>query len=621
MQDILTVPNYETQSVYKSQFNSKFIFKGLLSVNDEFLNLNKQSLYFYKSMMCDTHPLSNIYTIKTQSKLNFNLDKKRLNEFSFQYKVNASPLILDSFNDFSLKKNKQKESRNYNSSYYLNLPPYNNYNPIYNIIDKTHEIKQSFYNLELIFLDIPSHLTINSLKNNFNLVRLKKERSTTFKLHFKILNSSNRELESLLYRINFDSFKKYPLLDVTKNFYLLAKDYRFEFSDIKFFFKPLSSLGLREIFDEKKPRRGSVLWNELKNWFPNFEREIKEKLKLRDFNFEEVLFLKSYINFNFNLKKKLKRYLNKCYMHYYFLKENTINFIPFKYQKKFFDSNINKKIKYSKSFLKLIEKQKKKLLLKSNSIKLNEQIISEVEKRIKVNFYGKIKFLPENKLIQHNAYNYFFFENNREEMMMDRSIYRYPFELFREYQIFRRLRRQYERKLLYSPNFQSRFYKDNIAGIYKIYKDFTPNDIDDNSSFSLICSLFDRFLAFFFHFRFHEFFLKQKFKQMDFFNLDSGSGFGVDDLFVKYKLSSVLVKNMRRKTNLCSSSFETLNSDLIILKNQILYDYSNFLNQTYNKKERYFDKSLIKNHNIKFISTDSHFAFKTHFIRKYDNHI
>ena len=620
MQDILVAPNYETQTILKNEFNLKFLYKGFLSIQDEFLDLKAQSLYFYKPLVSDLHPLSQF---EKKQKLTSYFEMQKIYELSYKYQKNNSPFVLDYFNNNNsfLKKNVLKQSKNYQSSYYLNLFSYNSYNPIYNILNhKTNKIEKSFYDLQLIFLDLSFNSNILNqkklLENEMKLVKSKKEKKNVFKFHFKIENSSNKDLETLLYRISPRCFKRFPILLEIKDPYLFATDFRFEFIDLNYFFKPLISLGLREIFDERKPRRGSVLWNELKIWFPNFNKEIKDKLKLRNFNFDEICFLISQTIFNFNLKAKQKRYLNHCYFLYHFSKENNINFVPFKYQKMII--NFNKTFKYSKSLLRLIRKQKKIMFNKSNDNNCRPLILTETEKKMKINFYGKAKFLPENQLIQLNSYHYFCFEKNQNKNISDRSVYHYPFELFKEYQIFRRLWRQYERKLVFSSNFQNRFYSDK-RGVYKIYKINSMNDLYDNDSF-LILSRFDSLLYYFsLSWFFTRLLKKNNNKKRDFFNLNTGSGFGADELFVKYKLSSDSVKKVRRKVTFFENKFDSLNIDLILLKNEILYDYSIFLDER-NSEKKHFDKSLKKNIEIEK-SKNLFYFFKTNSVRNRDNYL
>ena len=553
---------------------------------------------------------------------------RKIYELSYKYQKNDSPLVLDCFynnnnnNNFLLKKNTFKRSKNYQNSYYLNLSSYNHYDPIYNIIDhKMDKIHKSFYDLQLVFLDSSLNSNISNQKrlfeNEIKLVKSKNEDKNTFKFHFKIENNSNRDLETLLYRISPRSFRKFPILLEVKDPYLFAKDFYFEFENLNHFFKSLISLGLREMFDERKPRRGSVLWNELKIWFPNFEREIKDKLKLRNFNFDEISFLISQTTFYFNLESKQKRYLNHCYLLYHFKKENNIDFISFKDKKML--RGFNQKFEYSKSLLKLIQKQKKNLFDKVNNNLCRPLILTETEKKIKINFYGKAKFLPENQLVQSNSYNYFCFEKNKNKKFSDKSIYQYPFDFLKEYQIFRTLWRQYERKLVYSSNFQNRFYFDK-QGVYKIHKNYFINNIDDNNLFLILTRLDSLLYYFSFSCFLANFSKKKNNKKRDFFYLNSGSGFAVDELFVKYKLSSHSVKNFRRKNFFFDNKFSFLKTNSSILRNEVLYDYSSFLDKC-NFEKKDFDKSLKKNPEEVEKSKNLFDFFKTKFVRNKDNYL
>lgn len=602
----------------------KFIYKGLLSIQDEFLSLKTHSLYFYKPLVSNIHFFSQF---EKKRKLTSYFEMQKIYELSYKYKKNDSPLVLDYFYNntnynFSLKKNISKLSKNYQSSYYLNSSSYNHYYPIYNLIDnKMDKIHKSFYDLQLVFLDLSFNSNISNQKklfeNEIKLVKSKDENKNTFKFHFKIENNSNRDLETLLYRISPRFFQKFPILLEVKDPYLFAHDFNFKFENLNHFFKPLISLGLREMFDERKPRRGSVLWNELKFWFPNFEKEIKDKLKLRDFNFDEISFLISQTNFYFNLESKQKRYLNNCYLLYHFKKENNIDFIPFKDKKMF--RSFNQKFKYSKSLLKLIQKQKKRLFDKTNNNSCRPLLLTEAQKKKKINFYGKVKFLPENQLVQSNSYNYFCFEKNENKKFSNKSIYRYPFDFLKEYQIFRTLWRQYERKLVYSSSFQNRFYLDK-QGVYKIHKNYSINNID-NSNLFLILTRLDSLLYYFSFSRVFVNLVKKKDnKKCDFLNLNSGSGFAVDELFIKYKLSSDSVKNLRRKNFCFDNKFLFLNSDLSILKNEVLYDYSRFLDKCDSEK-KHFDKSLKKNLEEIEKSKNLFDFFKTKSVRDKDNYI
>lgn len=94
----------------------------------------------------------------------------------------------------------------------------------------------------------------------------------------------------------------------------------------------------------------------------------------------------------------------------------------------------------------------------------------------------------------------------------------------------------------------------------------------------------------------------------------------MDELFIKYKLSSDSVKNLRRKNFCFDNKFLFLNSDLSILKNEVLYDYSRFLDKCDSEK-KHFDKSLKKNLEEIEKSKNLFDFFKTKSVRDKDNYI